>query len=108
MKLSPRTCFIATACIVRLHVVRFGFLLKYSEDVSASTTCGNCNGSVGLMYRSKSIEGPWTRQIIAGDSCQGQVEGMLPITNPTTGEITYVWHSTSVRKYNSLEIRDLN
>lgn len=26
--------------------------------VSASNTCGYCNGSIGLMYRSKSIKGP--------------------------------------------------
>lgn len=66
--------------------------------VSAATTCGNCNGSIGLLYRSKSIEGPWTRQIISGDSCMGQVEGVLPLNDPKTGETTFVWHSTSVRK----------
>lgn len=64
--------------------------------VAASNTCGYCNGSIGLMYRSKSIQGPWTRQILAGYSCNGQVEGVLPLPDPQTGEVTYVWHSTSV------------
>lgn len=64
--------------------------------VVASNTCGYCNGSIGLMYRSKSIKGPWTRQIVAGYSCNGQVEGVLPLTDPHTHEVTYVWHSTSV------------
>lgn len=64
--------------------------------VSASNTCGYCNGSIGLLYRSKNIQGPWTRQIIAGYSCEGQVEGVLPLTNPSTGQVSYVWHSTSV------------
>ncbi|KAK3068824.1 hypothetical protein LTR53_013304 [Teratosphaeriaceae sp. CCFEE 6253] len=64
--------------------------------VSASNTCGYCNGSIGLLYRSDSIQGPWIRQIIAGYSCEGQVEGVLPLRNPDTAEVSYVWHSTSV------------
>ena len=64
--------------------------------VAASNTCGYCNGSIGLVYRSKSIQGPWTRDIIAGYSCNGQVEGVLPLTNPSNGQTSYVWHSTSV------------
>jgi len=36
------------------------------------------------------------RQIIAGDSCQGQVEGILPLYDPTTRQTNFVWHSTSV------------
>lgn len=64
--------------------------------VSASNTCSYCNGSIGLLYRSRSIEGPWTRQIVAGYSCNGQVEGVLPLTDPKTKQIEYVWHSTSV------------
>ena len=64
--------------------------------VAASNTCGYCNGSIGLMYRSESIQGPWTRQIIAGYSCNGQVEGVLPLTNPKNDKTTFVWHSTSV------------
>ncbi|KAK4550273.1 hypothetical protein LTR36_003240 [Oleoguttula mirabilis] len=64
--------------------------------VAASNTCGYCNGSIGLLYRSDSIQGPWTRQIISGYSCEGQVEGVLPLKDPRTGAITDVWHSTSV------------
>ena len=64
--------------------------------VAASNTCGYCNGSIGLLYRSRSIKGPWTRQIIAGYSCEGQVEGVLPLTDPKTKQVSYVWHSTSV------------
>ncbi|CAJ2500892.1 Uu.00g037450.m01.CDS01 [Anthostomella pinea] len=64
--------------------------------VGAGNTCGYCNGTVGLVYRSSSIQGPWERQIIAGYSCNGQLEGVLPLTDPTSGEVTEVWHSTSV------------
>lgn len=64
--------------------------------VAASHTCSYCNGSIGLLYRSSSIKGPWTRQVVAGYSCNGQVEGVLPLTDPRTKEVTYVWHSTSV------------
>ncbi|KAG9517633.1 Arabinanase/levansucrase/invertase, partial [Aureobasidium melanogenum] len=64
--------------------------------VAASNTCGYCNGSIALLYRSNSIQGPWTRQILEGYSCNGQVEGVLPLTNPTTGAVTNVWHSTTV------------
>ena len=64
--------------------------------VAASNTCGYCNGSIGLMYRSATIQGPWTRQIISDYSCNGQVEGVLPLTNAESNETTYVWHSTSV------------
>jgi len=64
--------------------------------IAASNTCGYCNGTLGLIYRSKSIQGPWTRQIISGYSCNGQVEGVLTITEPRTQQSTYIWHSTSV------------
>ncbi|KAH0344649.1 Arabinanase/levansucrase/invertase, partial [Aureobasidium melanogenum] len=64
--------------------------------VAASNTCGYCNGSIALLYRSNSIQGPWTRQILEGYSCNGQLEGVLPLTNPTTGAVTNVWHSTTV------------
>ncbi|CAK4031328.1 Arabinanase levansucrase invertase [Lecanosticta acicola] len=63
--------------------------------ISASNTCGYCNGSIGLLYRSQSITGPWDRQIISGYSCNGQVEGVLPLEDGRGGR-TYVWHSTSV------------
>lgn len=72
------------------------FMRNGKYYVAASNTCGYCNGSIGLLYRSDSIKGPWTRQIIAGFSCDGQVEGVLPLKNPHTGAITDVWHSTSV------------
>lgn len=72
------------------------FVRNGTYYVSASNTCGYCNGSIGLLYRSNDIRGPWTRQILAGYSCNGQVEGVLPLTDPKTGMITYVWHSTSV------------
>ncbi|MCJ1445496.1 MAG: hypothetical protein MMC23_006001 [Stictis urceolatum] len=45
--------------------------------VAASNTSGFCNGTLGLLYRSKSISGPWQRQILSGGSCMGQVEGVL-------------------------------
>jgi len=65
--------------------------------VSASNTCGYCNGSIGLLYRATAIQGPWTRQIIAADSCEGQVEGVLALPDPSANnKVTYVWHSTSV------------
>lgn len=64
--------------------------------VAASNTCGYCNGSIALLYRSDSIQGPWTRQILEGYSCNGQVEGVLPLTDPSTGAVTNIWHSTSV------------
>jgi hypothetical protein len=64
--------------------------------VAASNTCGYCNGSIALLYRSDSIQGPWTRQILEGYSCNGQVEGVLPLTDAKTGAVTNVWHSTSV------------
>ena len=64
--------------------------------VAASNTCGYCNGSIGLLYRSDNIQGPWTRQILAGYSCNGQLEGVLPLVNPANGQVTNVWHSTSV------------
>lgn len=34
--------------------------------IAASNTCGYCSGSIGLLYRSKSIEGPWPRQVLSG------------------------------------------
>lgn len=72
------------------------FLRDGKYYITASNSCGYCNGSIGLMYRSDSPQGPWTRQILAGYSCNGQVEGVLPLTNPEDGSVSYVWHSTSV------------
>lgn len=65
--------------------------------VAASNTCGYCNGTIGLLYRSGKIQGPWTRQIISGYSCDSQVEGILPLNSQQGREVSnYVWHSTSV------------
>ncbi|KAK5124275.1 hypothetical protein LTR85_001978 [Meristemomyces frigidus] len=72
------------------------FMRNGKYYVAASNTCGYCNGSIGLLYRSDSFQGPWTRQIISGYSCDGQVEGVLPLKDPRTGAVTDVWHSTSV------------
>lgn len=72
------------------------FMRNGEYYVAASNTCGYCNGTLGLLYKSASIQGPWTRQILAGYSCNGQVEGVLPLTDPKTGQTTEVWHSTSV------------
>jgi len=72
------------------------FMRNGTYYISASNTCAYCNGSIGLLYRADHIQGPWTRQIIAGTSCEGQVEGVLPLTDPSSGAETYVWHSTSV------------
>lgn len=83
-----------------LEIKVFMALLTVKIDIAASNTCGWCNGTVGLVYRSKSIQGPWQRQIISGFSCGGQVEGVLPLVNPETNTTTYVWHSSTVRKYN--------
>lgn len=64
--------------------------------VAASNTCGYCNGTLALLYSSKSIQGPWTRQILSGYSCNGQVEGVLQLESPINGQVTNVWHSTTV------------
>ncbi|KAJ5924984.1 hypothetical protein N7454_007623 [Penicillium verhagenii] len=64
--------------------------------VFASNTCGYCSGTLAIVYRSSSIQGPWKRQILSGDSCNSQLEGVLPLVNPKTKETTYVWHGTSV------------
>jgi len=72
------------------------FLRNGTFYVTASNTCGYCPGSIGIIYRSKSIQGPWERDVIAADSCNAQHEGVLPLVDPSTGRTTYVWHSTSV------------
>ena len=66
-------------------------------DVFASNTCGYCSGTLATVYWSSSIQGPWKRQVLSGDSCNSQLEGVLPLVNPKTKETTYVWHGTSVR-----------
>lgn len=64
--------------------------------IVASNTCGFCSGSIGVVYRSKSMSGPWERDIVSAYSCGGQVEGVLPLVDPTTNQTTYVWHATTV------------
>lgn len=70
-----------------------------SSDVVASNTCGFCSGSIGVVYRSASLSGPWERDIISAFTCGGQVEGVLPLTDPVTNQTTYVWHATTTRKW---------
>jgi hypothetical protein len=53
--------------------------------VSASNTCGFCAGTLLIIYRSRSIEGPWTRQIISGDTCGGQSTQVLTLPSPQPG-----------------------
>lgn len=64
--------------------------------IVASNTCGFCAGTIGLVYRSSSLDGPWERDIVSAFTCGSQVEGVLPLTDPVTNETTYVWHATSV------------
>ncbi|KAI3399609.1 hypothetical protein diail_6248 [Diaporthe ilicicola] len=64
--------------------------------VVGSNTCGFCAGSIGVVYRSASIDGPWERDIVSAYTCGSQVEGVLALTDPVTNETTYVWHATSV------------
>lgn len=64
--------------------------------VFASNTCGYCNGSIALMYRANSLNATWDRQILSGYSCNGQLEGILPLQSPQNKAIDYIWHSTSV------------
>lgn len=64
--------------------------------VAASNTCGYCNGTLALLYRASCISGPWTRQILSGDSCASQVEGVLQLVDPRTHQLTNLWHGTSV------------
>ena len=58
--------------------------------VSASNTCGFCTGTLLLMYRSKSISGPWKRQIISADTCGGQSNGVLALPSPSGGPTSYL------------------
>ncbi|KAA8567505.1 hypothetical protein EYC84_007981 [Monilinia fructicola] len=58
--------------------------------ISASNTCGFCQGTILIMYRAKNIAGPWTRQIISSDTCGGQTTGVLKIPSSTGGEAVYI------------------
>lgn len=66
--------------------------------VAASNTCGFCDGSVMIMYRSKQISGPWERQILSGDTCGGQVDCVMTLPSPNgSNESTYVHLADLVR-----------
>ncbi|TGO06865.1 hypothetical protein BTUL_0431g00010 [Botrytis tulipae] len=58
--------------------------------ISASNTCGFCQGTILIMYRATDISGPWTRQIISSDTCGGQTTGVLTIPSSTGGDAVYV------------------
>lgn len=50
-----------------------------------------------LAYRSKSIEGPWTRQIVQSDlTCGGQSMGILEIPAIGKQDTQYIYHSDAV------------
>jgi hypothetical protein len=42
------------------------------------------------VYRSKTLSGPWQRQIISGDTCGGQSEGVLTLPLPAGGPTSYI------------------
>lgn len=85
------------------HVLSNGDLVDYESEspdifyrngyyyITASNTCGYCTGTLLLLYRSKSITGPWTRQVLSGDTCGGQSDGIIPIT--TSSGTTYLHQS---------------
>lgn len=58
--------------------------------ISASNTCGFCTGTLLVMYRSKSMAGPWQRQIISADTCGGQSTGVLALPSPSGGATSYL------------------
>ncbi|CAK7205295.1 hypothetical protein SEUCBS139899_008064 [Sporothrix eucalyptigena] len=68
--------------------------------IVTSNTCGFCDGSIGLVYRADTTtpdaDTQWKRDIVSGYSCGGQVEGVFPLTDPENGNVTYIWHSTTV------------
>ena len=64
--------------------------------VIASNTCGFCTGTLLIVYRSTSIQGPWTRQIISADTCGGQSNGVLILPSPSGGPATYLHQADSV------------
>lgn len=60
--------------------------------ISASNTCGFCTGTLLIFYRSKTLAGPWARQIISGDTCGGQSTGVLTLPSPIAGASTSYLH----------------
>lgn len=48
-----------------------------------SSTCAFCNGTLTLAYRSTSVQGPWTLQVVdSGDTCGGQAMGVMTLPPP--------------------------
>ncbi|KAH7418159.1 glycosyl hydrolase [Cadophora sp. MPI-SDFR-AT-0126] len=58
--------------------------------VTASNTCGFCTGTLLVVYRTKNISGPWTRQIISADTCGGQTTGVLTLPAQYGGSASYI------------------
>lgn len=56
--------------------------------VTAFNTCGFCNGSLAVVYRSDNISGPWTRQVISERTCGGQIGSVTTIESGD--ETTYL------------------
>ncbi|KAL5326988.1 hypothetical protein ACEPPN_004677 [Leptodophora sp. 'Broadleaf-Isolate-01'] len=63
--------------------------------ITASNTCGFCTGTLLVVYHSKNISGPWTRQIISADTCGGQTTGVLTLPAPNGGASSYI-HSADL------------
>ncbi|KAL2074477.1 hypothetical protein VTL71DRAFT_8255 [Oculimacula yallundae] len=63
--------------------------------ITSSNTCGFCTGTLLVVYRSKTISGPWKRQIISADTCGGQTTGVLTLPTPDGGPSTYI-HSADL------------
>lgn len=58
--------------------------------ITASNTCGFCDGTLLIVYRSKTLAGPWLRQIISADTCGGQTGGVLTLPSPSGGPTSYL------------------
>lgn len=58
--------------------------------ISASNTCGFCQGTHLAKYRAQEITGPWTCQVISGDTCGGQTTAVLTIPSSTGGDNVYI------------------
>ena len=65
--------------------------------ITASNTCGFCTGTLLVVYRSKSISGPWTRQIISADTCGGQSTGVLTLQSSNGAATNYLHQADLVR-----------
>lgn len=64
--------------------------------ITASNTCGYCDGTLLILYRSKSLAGPWVRQIISADTCGGQSNGVLTLPSPL-GPTSYLHVADIIR-----------